>query len=304
MDKKDIVKLFLKNKMLISPRLLDTIKNGDVERIINTYKSMGVLVADVENEPKKDIVIKKLGIEKAKIGVSDIVKHNQKKYNILRDILLKKVNAISINNLQVTRGDVWIVGMVSEREGNLIVEDMSGNISLALDEDRKKDIETGDIIALNGFYSNGRFVVKNIAWPDVSIEKRKEVIEDKINLNKIGEGVSIIVGEKSKIEKDVVNISKDDTPLYIFIGIREKGCSILVHKANMNKEECLSVLKKRQIKYKGGILSLALDKKPDIFWIINKDDWTLNYKGIIIVSLKEDSSAVIDIKNGNVRINQ
>ena len=95
------------------------------------------------------------------------------RYNSLRDILLKKMDIVSINKLGGSQTGASVIGMVRERvAGGFMLEDTTGEVEV-LSKDR---VDEDDVLGVVGDVREGRLVQTQMIWPDVPLTKEPNTI--------------------------------------------------------------------------------------------------------------------------------
>ena len=91
----------------------------------------------------------------------DFSDYYNSRYEHLKEILLKKTKAVSINNAKKSFNDVSVIGMVKElTDSGFVLEDPTGEIEVQ----SKSDVSEDDVIAATGFVRNNPSQVSPLEW--------------------------------------------------------------------------------------------------------------------------------------------
>ena len=194
-----LARILLENGKFATPKALEMIKEKNMldevlklqEIIIdeNIVKNIGEKEIVIEkNKEKKiseeyeiDFKIKNAEIKHGERKTSDFIYYFNSRYFLIQQMLLKRINPISIANLKKTRNDeVSIIGMVydirSTSSGNKIIEleDPTGKISAIITKnseimEESDNILTDEVIGVKGIYRNNYLFVNEIIRPDIPV---------------------------------------------------------------------------------------------------------------------------------------
>lgn len=280
MDKRDVIELFLKNGVMLTPEEVEGLEEKNymqfLEKKLGGAKKDDVVVA----EPKK-----------GKISCEDFVKICSNKFEFLRGLLLRKTDAVSINKGRKIFSEVTIIGRVKELASRgFVVEDVTGETEVVTD---KNHVSLGDVVGLKGHFKDNLFFPNQIIWPDIPLESKAKPWDMSIILTtKIKEemnGIIIcpyvrtadnVIGEFGRL--GTISISKHGKELVVvaYSPSKETG-----------EEEAARILKKRLIPEEG-LPDNAITEVPVIFWLFrNGKSWTRNYRSVIIISTASESFA-------------
>jgi DNA polymerase II small subunit/DNA polymerase delta subunit B len=343
MNKKEMVQAVLDKGMLISPDILDRLNEDTLRSILmngnKAAEKNGLVVEAIPQPPtsetadinppkekqemprKPDISIKTRKTDSIqKLNPQDCIKYYNNKYNSLKNILLKKTSATSINKTNNNPGTVTIIGMVKERGPNgLMLEDPTGTIETVLNPTiDNRNMAEDDVLAISGGVREGKLFAKEIALPDVPLTHPVGEIDATMLLTEkmpskdqnSNTNVDIICApEEMKIGD---NGTKLTNPAMIEITKQGKTIRLLVYKPE--KETGLStaveLLKKRHLSpQRNQVFSsvtrddhdpFLIDPIPDIFWLISHEKGTTIYKGVTIISFNQNNAAMVDLKTRKV----
>ncbi len=177
--------------------LLDEIKNGNEKKPEVIIKGRKKAIAeeydaDIKINCSKDITSKSF----TSGNLNNFVKCFNNRYEVLSKILKSRQSITSSNLIEIVKNHSFsessIIGIVNSKKetkkGHILIEleDPSG-ISNALilnkDEDLKKisnEIVTDEIIGLKGKYGRGLFIVHEIFFPDVPINREVRKSSDPV----------------------------------------------------------------------------------------------------------------------------
>lgn len=274
MDKPSIVNKFLQEGFLISPKVLDQLTEEKINQIMPTLKTKNVLVINELEEPEIAFAISKTEKKKS-ATVKYVIEYYNKKYSLLRTILSAKLNPVSINNLKPGSTQT-IIGLVSEKTASgYMVEDPTSKTEIIYD----KHLPPNAILAFTGRPNETKFFVTSVFYPDIPLDKKIKEPDTKLAFIFEKDKPRIIVNNEKEI-KDF------ETPATITIK-KNQETKILVYnpEAPFSKIQATESLKLRCLpEPKIPSTDYIISEEPDIFWIIQKENWTENYKGVKITS--------------------
>jgi DNA polymerase II small subunit/DNA polymerase delta subunit B len=293
MDKKEIIRNLLKEKILLPPDLLDKINEENYKEILSSLKEREIIV---EGEGKEELKIKTNDFLKGrKISVNDIVELYLKKYEMLKEILLKKIEAVSINKAKNTFSKVSIIGRVKDLTGRgFLLEDVTGEIEVVTKGD---DISVGDVIGVSGFFKENLFFPEDIIFPDIPLINTQNQIED-LNIilttkTKEAQDTDTVIVHPNEIRIKNEVVKNVSNPGWVTISKGERTMKILIYKANkeVRESQALTFLRKRILpEDQISVQNNVIEEIPNILWTYNnKANWTRNYKGVVLISSNEKS---------------
>lgn len=280
MDKKEIVKSFLKEGVLLSPDDLEKINKENYEQILESKKGKP------KTEKKKDTSTTVKKTAEDTMSTEDFIKAHNKKFEFLRDILTKKTEAVSINKGKKIFSEVTVIGRVKEKtQRGFIIEDVTGETEV-IGED--VDVNDGDVLAIRGLFKDNRLLPVQVTWPDVPLENGLKPIESKITLTtmkKEGMNGLVVCPDKSLGAANCMEIQGEGENIRI----------MAYHPGEETNEEGAVKMLKRRLTPEEKIPDNTITEIPNIFWLFNnKRNWSKNYKGVVIISTDEDSSALYE----------
>lgn len=196
--KKEIIDIFLKKGVLLSPELLDEIK--DVEQIpgvihtLESGKKYGAVTSPltgltgISSDKECVKIISSYKEEPKKRDPQDFVDYFNNRYKGLEKILKQRIelsNTTSISKVAAKKdkGTVSIIGIVGSKQitknGNLLItlEDPTGIIKVVLNKNKPalfneaKDIVLDEVIGIIGANSENIIFANNVIWPDTPTNK-------------------------------------------------------------------------------------------------------------------------------------
>ena len=238
-----------------------------------TERSKQNLVVEVKKFQTKD-----------KLEPQDFAQFYNHKYKGLQQLLLKKVNAVSISKAKGLFSDVSVIGMVRElTPKGFVVEDPTGEIEVI----SRDKIPADDVIGIKGFVREAKLFPNEFVWPDIPLSRE---------INKI-EGATILFAPKpANISGVDVVITENQypNPAWLTISTEDKKIQVLVFKPEneFTLKRAVAWLKKRHLSHKkehipGPEDPYILAPVPDIIWFPGRQEETFVYKGVTMVSTSE-----------------
>ncbi|UCD06996.1 MAG: hypothetical protein JSW41_04145 [Candidatus Aenigmatarchaeota archaeon] len=306
MNKKDIIKRFLKQGTLLSPGMLDKINEKNIDRFLKKRPE------EPKTHTKIDVNIRGI-TKKQKLSTKDFVDYYNNKYNGIRNILMNKMKAVSVGNTKKSFSDVSVIGMVRElKSSGLVLEDPTGEIEVVLNN--KKEINPDDVIGVKGFVRENKLFAKEVVFPDTPLTHPIGSLDAKIIITtNITEKTKELVKEIDLVlalnaEKTQSNIIKTNSnPGWITLSKNGDKVNLLVYKPE-NKttiEQAVRFLIKRHLsplknRITGPEDPFLIEPIPDIFWLVSDEKGKKTYKGVTIISCGPNSAARIDLKTKEI----
>ncbi|MFH1445517.1 MAG: hypothetical protein ABIF08_03495 [Nanoarchaeota archaeon] len=300
MEKKEIVKIFMENGVLLQPKELENINESNYLKMLETHKNKSE--HSIKKQPETNIEKEDTAIifdikpfnKKTKMEPKDFINYYNKKYSGIRDLLIRKLNAVSINKAKELTSTSNIIGMIKERTQNgFIMEDQTGSLEIITNN----DLLIGDVICIIGTSREGKFLVKEVVYPDIPLTHKPNIVDTEISLlkNKDDWSISINSTTKSVVVPAKIKIKRNSSEIVILVFKPEKP---------IMQDVAVEFLKKRhlspsrnEIKYDEDIF--IIDPIPDILWLVGEEEYVKNYKGVTIVSTG-NRSANIDLSTKKV----
>ena len=282
--KERLVARCLEEGIMVTPDLLGSLTEENIDVFIRQQK-----------EPTKTLdflVTVKPSQEKQKLVVKDFIDYYQKKYHTIAAIVAKKLDPVSISHLKNIRDEISIIGSISEVTANgFLVEDLTGSVEAKCE--KAKELAEGSVLGFKGRMDGGVFLVSGIVFPDVPLAREIGNIDIDLLLTtelKPNQKADLIILFDQKIKhlpkEGFVQISHSPT---IFTITSKDSINMLVLKPDgiTDKYRATYYLKTRCIPTKIPSGSTILSDIPDIFWIVQPESWSENYKGVTIISGSE-----------------
>jgi len=292
MTKELIVERFLQEGFLISPKLLDQIPEDNLDTIINSVRLSNDLIIQNLEEQKQEAEFKTKNYkEKNRLKARDFVEYYSKKYNVLKDILSRKMNPVSIDKAKGF-SETSIIGMVHEYMPNgLVVEDPTGKIEVRCSRD---NVLLNSVLGFTGKMKEGIFVAEKIVYPDIPLDNEIKSLNISLVLSGKGEMKDSLKTISFAQKEGIISVLTN--PGYVKIN-REVVVLAYMPKEEIAKGKIPAFLKSRFIPETVPSEKYLLKEIPAIFWIDQEKQWVENYKGVTIVSGREIK---IDLKDRKV----
>lgn len=310
MDKKKIVKRFLEHRILLSPKMLEEINENNIKDFLNRAKE-----TEKEKKPETGIKVRLREVSrKQRMSTKDFIDYYNNRYNRIRNILVKKMSAVSVSNAKKSFSDVSIIGMVKEvTVAGLVFEDPTGEIEIVLKD--KEGINPDDVIGIKGFVRENRLFAREVIFPDVPLTRPIGSIDASILLTiRITEKVKEAMKETDLVcTLDVERVTSgkaikpDSNPGWITLSKNGKELNLLVYRPE-NKttiRQAIDYLRKRHLspsknRITGPEDPFLIEPIPDIFWLLSDEKGKETYKGVTIISCGPDSAAKINLRTREV----
>lgn len=217
-DKMNIVKRFLENNILLTPEVYKKIKNLEENKIdeLTQNKKLFLEKNDIkkkseDKESKTLRILNETKEKKNKFKIPDLVDHYNKRFNILKEILKKRIkdkNLISINKLSSYGLEGTLIGMIREiRDNSVFIEDNTSSIEVITDEKLVED----EVIGVKGKMKKEKFLAEEIYYPGLSFKR---------NINKLDREIEAFfisnLNFKNKKIKAIRDVIENRKIKYIF----------------------------------------------------------------------------------------
>jgi DNA polymerase II small subunit/DNA polymerase delta subunit B len=324
----EIIDRFLEKGVLLSPDVMNKIKEEEVEELLTKFDKKKIVLTDdfycfargkgvkVVEEYKKESEVKR---------ITNFVDFYNKRFEFLREILMEKLGQekiTSINKLNV--GEATVIGMVREKKDNgFSLEDSTGSVFCKSD----KNVLEDDVVAAKGNFNKKEFSAEKIFYPDIPLKNNVNTTGEEChvlftkNLSKDPEGVHYIFAFGG--EPDVLNktnswiVTKKDKikkgPKHVGLNlpgvVEVEGIKIMIFDASFDelkkktgekdeKKLITSLLQRRHLLpfvYMENDPYLIEDI-PDLIFFPGKEPFFLNYKGVSAVSVTDKKSFLVNLK--------
>jgi len=308
---KEIVKELLRHGILVSPEIISKLKKENLDDFIRRYKGKDTLVVcEEKGDEEIKISVKNFPVKK-EIKTEDFIERYNKRFDFLKNILMEKTNAVSINKTRTSFNEVEVIGMVREKTNTgFVIEDPTDTIEVIMKTE--EPIEPGDVLSVLGLARENKFFGKKITWPDINLINSIKRIEN-TNLFLISEKKESIINDikttdvvvetkEGMINKRVCALtSNTPNPAWITISKGNDEITLLVYKPERYINPIL-YLKKRHLSPTLKEMIYEDDPHlikiiPDIFWIISDKNSYQNYKGVTII---ESNCAKVNLNTRDV----
>jgi hypothetical protein len=302
--KEEFVRELLKRGHLISPNALKKTNTKNIEELTQ-QKTIVLLEKQPETQPT--LTIEKYE-EKKDLTTKDFLEYYTKKYEAIREVLLRKTDSISVNKAAKSQYPVTTTGMVRELlPTGFVFDDPTGEITVV---SKNHNLCTGDVAAVSGTAREGKLFADQIILPDIPLTNTINRIENtNLFLSYSQKGLPSLKPHDILVTNPPTKhkMSASGIPNPAWITISGPGrVTLLTYKpeSEAGKEEALQFLRKRYITPNKPVITKGRDPfllvpPPDIFWIVSGRNWSQSYKGITVVSCR-DSTARVNLNTREV----
>jgi len=241
-NKKEVIRLFLKNGFQISKNALPLTLNNpnEIIRNLKTLRPRPFIITEkhirkfFEKTIRPKVEIETLKVYKRRetqIRIEDYIKFFRSRYENAKNILSKHMGhekLISINKITKQTSAVSIIGIVrNKNDNNLLLEDLSGQTHVFFDEDIKeelKNVALDDVIGVKCKKIKEKIYGQKIIFPNILSSRRINKTEHEIKVAFVSSPGSL---ESTKYQKLITLLSKDKNSLLIFLFMDEENKKIL-----------------------------------------------------------------------------
>lgn len=275
----EIIKKLIAHGILPTCDILEKVKSEGIDSVIYPHQESKILINKREIKKRK------------KLTPQDFFQYYTNKFEGIKSLLLKKMNAISINKAKTSFLPVSVIGMVQEIIPNgFILEDPTGRIEVISQE---PEINPDDVLGVSGLVREGKLFAQKIIWPDVPLPDQTKSLPITLTLS-------------LQNTKTPYTITPETNPFWCEITNGKTKIILLAYKPKnpINKQQAFTLLKKRHLSPERNQIMFTEDyflinPVPEIFWIVSDETWFSRYKGVTIVSAM---SSKIDLKTMEVQI--
>jgi len=322
--KKEIVKKALEAGILLTPSLMETLDEKKLEEMINEAKQKDkTILTERDKAAGVKLVIRvKRVLPKTKLTPEDFAKYYNNKYEGIKKLLLKKLDAVSINKVRESYDKISVIGMVKEStQRGFVLEDPTGEIEVISNNEPATD----DVIGVKGTAREGKIIEKEIILPDIPLnyESKKTQklslflttsLTDKARALAQSTKFTLIpkLGDEKLNEKEKKQVITEFTnPTWITISFQGNEMNILVYRPHeeIEQKQAIDFLRKRHLspernKILGPDDYFLIEPIPDIVWLISPKRFLENYKGVTIISCESPDAARADLGTREVEFKQ
>jgi len=316
MEKEEIVRLFLKNELQLTPNALEIIfQNQDiVDKIIKLAKERDLIVIDEDvlrsflwpstqiKQPEIKIVYPE---EMEEFTTKDVLKLMKERFETLSTIIQKNHKLSNLTSLsrikRIKEGEkAVVIGMIKDKTTyTILLEDFTSHETVQMEAKIVEKLFYDDVVGVEVRKEDEKLVGDKIFYPSLSFFRKTTQLSEEV----IVSSSEIKIGDKafSLEKKEVIKIYvKDFKLLLIDSSIIEKyqqknekivdTLSCLIERRHLNPSFFIS--KKL---YKKDLF--LLDEIPDAIVVLNSEDSAYKaYKGISIFFLPNKKKASLKKK--------
>ena len=110
MREKDAVRRLLDLGIMVTPEAIQKVKESGIDGFLDEHRGKGCVVAG--GDADRLVYCIEEAPRPTELKPEDIIKANANKFEIIRDMILRRMHAVSINNLGGNSSSTSIVGMV------------------------------------------------------------------------------------------------------------------------------------------------------------------------------------------------
>lgn len=320
MDTESVVRELTQRGIIVTPEMLEKIRKGETGLPPTQPREEK---KRTERPPKPTLSVKIRKTERLpKMSPQDFISYYNKRYEGLKSILLRKMEALSINKIKDTFSEVSVIGMVRDKTpGGFIIEDATGDIVVV----GAGEVEPDDVVGVRGTIREGQIFLTELIWPDVPLNNKTGNIQGTTLLLTTGLGENIMEnlddfslvfvsggeagGLSAGARKNVIaglpnpchaTIKKENSELTLLIYVPEKKIAP-ENAARLLRRRHLSPEKKHIFSTSDPFL---IEPVPDIFWIVADKQHVERYKGVTIIMSREGDAVKFEAETGKVYLAQ
>ncbi len=309
MDKKEMLRLLLKSGVLLSPELVENLNEDRMRQLLHSAGQSDEIVFTKTDESAPSARVTKTKT-KNKLGVQDFTDYYKTRYNTIKEMLSAKLNAVSINNAKSAFSEISVIGMVRElTPSGMILEDPTGEIPVILQGENTNHVAVDDVIGLTGSVKEGKMFAREVVLPDVPLSNKPERIDINIiltaqltqEIEAMG-SVGFIITPATPSKKSRRIITCPHNPCWIGISKKTTKINILFYSPteDATPEKAISWLRKRHLSPNKNEIRPPNDPHlinpiPTVFWLLQKNTWNENYKGVNIISCDRETTALVNL---------
>jgi DNA polymerase II small subunit/DNA polymerase delta subunit B len=321
--KEGLVRKALEAGILLTPDLLENLDEEKLREMIDEAKQKDRSILTERERPVKGRLVIKVrrAVPKPKLVPEDFARYYRSKYEGISRLLLKKLDAVSINKVG-EYGEVSVIGMVRDPTQNgFILEDPTGEIEVISEREPARD----DVIGVKGTSREGKLMEKEIVLPDVplgngprkisnlsillttALTERAKPMLQATNFTLIPKPGDQDLTEKEK-EQVITNFTN---PTWVTISSQGTEINILAYSPGKETghDQAKDFLRKRHLspdnsQVPGPEDPFLLDPVPDVLWLISPKRFAENYKGVTVVSCQAPDAATINLGTREVEFRQ
>ncbi|MBU0952806.1 MAG: hypothetical protein KKA90_00040 [Nanoarchaeota archaeon] len=289
MDRREIVQRFLVEGKLITPETLSKITEQNINNFISEKK-----------EPRQDAITISFSYEKeqpTQFKSTEVVALYTKRFKKLRDLLMNKISAVSLQHIGKQIGDITVIGRIEKHDPKgFLLNDGTGSIVVST----KKNTFLGDVVGVRGRIKEGVLFAIEIIYPDIPLTRKRPHLVGTLTLT-----------TNETTEKNALSIKKGPhiittNPCWVTVKSNNNNGTLLYYQPStpIDITTIKEWLQRRYIPHPlkplVGNDPFLLNPIPDIFWVQTNEQFTHAYKGVLIISLGS-GKAVINLNSSTVQ---
>ena len=302
MDQKAIVRRLLDSGIMATPDDIKGIQKKGLDYFLK--KAQAEVATSCAVKPAEKMVCRRTcPKETGEMTAADVIRYNSEKFEKISRMLLRKADAVSINNMGGS-GKICVVGMVREKTPDgFILEDSTGDVEVRT----KEGVELDDVIGVRGWLRDGALFGEEILYPDVPISRQTVGMEGKVLLSCCNPTER---GDADTVINPCGAGDGGSCPKVAWFELESSGKNMTVVFYRPDKpadmKTAMSWLRKRYLGSGDGVAHESeriMETVPDIMWIFSEGGpWTGNYKGVAMVSFGEGHSALVNLSTREIEI--
>jgi DNA polymerase II small subunit/DNA polymerase delta subunit B len=304
MDRRETVRMLTRKGIIVTPEVLERAERLGLDRAVGAE-------AKASSKTKLSVLIRKTELVEM-MSTNDFTTYYNNRYSGLKDILLKKMDAVSINKAAEGVSGVSVIGMVRERlPGGFRLEDATGEIDVVSGDVVNDD----DVVGVNGVVKEGRLFQKELVWPDIPPTNKPAFPDTTLllttflddDLRGVFDEFSLIFiyGKAGADADDPRVIHGLPNPCFATIKKDGKEFTVLIYKPRdrIIPEQAAGYLKRRHLlPDRKHICSredpYLIDHVPNLFWVISGQRHVGQYNGVALVMSMEHDAVTFDLGTG------
>ncbi len=303
MDDSALVRELTSRGIIVTRDVLERAKSGGIGSVAGhaKKKAPAKVYVRIHRVPARETM-----------AVREFGEHYTKRFEALREMLLKRTSAVSISNAKESSSPVSVIGMVRERTSNgFLVEDNTGDLGVVSGEAVAPD----EVVAVTGRTREGLLIAESIERPGIpeqavpgkppGLMLLLTTFMDQGLRESLGGFDVVIAPENSgigggeKIISDVPNPGK----LSVFRGESELRVLLYRPPEPCQPEDPVRWLEARHLlPGTNEIISVPdpflIDPVPHIFWVISGERRVAFHRGVSIIMSRENDAVRVDTSTG------
>jgi len=311
MEREEIIKLFLKNELQLTPKALEIIsQNQDlIDKIIELAKEKNLVIVDedlprsfltqlTQTSPSELKIVYPEEVEE--FSIEDVLKLMKERFEILSRIIQENHNLPNLTSLsrikKIKEGETaTVIGMIKDKTTyTILLEDFTSHETIQMEAKIVEKLFYDDVVGIEVRREDEKLVGNKVFHPSLSFFRKITQLPEEVIIS----NSEIKIGDKKfKLErKEIMKIYvKDFKLLLIDNNIVEK----YQQKNEKTIDTLISLIERRHLNpsffiskkvYKKDLF--LLDEIPDAIVVLNSKDSVYKvYKGINIFLLPSERKA-------------